>query len=139
MALVDTRQTDAVIVYKLDRLSRSTRDTLDLIKRFNNASVAFHSIEERLEIKSAMGEFVLTILAALATMERRMISDRTRDAMAHGKAQGKHMGRIGFQCTETTRQMQALRAQGFSYDDIAKDLNIRQVPTDRGGEWKGSR
>jgi DNA invertase Pin-like site-specific DNA recombinase len=138
MALVDARQTDAVVVYKLDRLSRSTRDTLDLIERFNGSNVAFHSIEEKLDTKSAMGEFVLTILAALATKERRMISDRTRDAMAHGKAQGRHMGRLGFRCTETVSEMKALRAQGCSYDDIPRDLNARHVPTDRGGEWKGN-
>jgi DNA invertase Pin-like site-specific DNA recombinase len=138
MAMVDAREIEAVVVYKLDRLSRSTRDTLELIERFNEANVAFHSIEEKLDTKSAMGEFVLTILAALGQMERRMISDRTQDSMRYAKTQGKHLGRVGFHCAETVNEMRALRAQGFSYDDIARGLNARQVPTDRGGEWKGN-
>jgi site-specific DNA recombinase len=138
MAIVDAQDVGAVVVYKLDRLSRSTRDTLELIERFNRANVAFHSIEEKLDTKSAMGEFVLTILAALAQMERRMIGERTKDAMTHAKAQGKHMGREGFKGVEVITAMKTLRAQGFSYDDIAKDLNARRVPTDRGGVWAGN-
>jgi DNA invertase Pin-like site-specific DNA recombinase len=138
LSMVDAGGVVAIVVYKLDRLSRSTKDILGLVERFEQANVAFHSIQESLDTKSAIGRFVLRTLASLAEMERDLISERTRDAMTHAKAQGKHMGREGFRGVEVIAQMRTLRAQGFSYDDIARDLNVRQVPTDRGGAWAGN-
>ena len=138
LAMLDTGEVSAIVVYKLDRLSRSTKDVLGLVERFEEANVAFHSIQESLDTKSAIGRFVLRTLASLAEMERDLISEWTRDAMAHCKSAGKHMGREGFKAAETINEMRALRAQGFSYDDIARDLNARQVPTDRGGTWAGN-
>jgi site-specific DNA recombinase len=138
LSMVDAGEVSAIVVYKLDRLSRSTKDVLGLVERFEQANVAFHSIQESLDTKSAIGRFVLRTLASLAEMERDLISERTKDAMTHAKAQGKHMGRKGYEGAEVVAEMKALRGQGFSYDDIARDLNARRVATDRGGTWAGN-
>ena len=135
LAMVDEGAVDAVVVYKLDRISRRTKHMLDLVDRFELANVAFHSIQESLDTKSAIGRFVLRTLASLAEMERDLISERTRDALQHAKASGKHMGRIGFQNTTVLQEMKTRHKQGWSYREIARDLNARQVPTDRGGRW----
>ena len=68
--LVKGGKVEAVIVYKLDRLSRKTLDTLSLIESFESKGVAFHSISEKVDTKSATGKFFLTIISALAQMER---------------------------------------------------------------------
>jgi site-specific DNA recombinase len=138
LGMVDAGQVEAVVVYKLDRLSRRTRDVLDLVERFERANVAFHSIQESLDTKSAIGRFVLRTLASLAEMERDLISERTRDALAHLKAEGKHLGRIGFQNQQAIDEMKALHGRGWSYREIARDLAARGVPTDRGGNWTAS-
>ena len=73
---------DTVLVFKLDRLSRSVRDTLYLIKEiFHNNNVAFVSLSENIDTGSAMGSLFLTVLSAIAEFERETIKER----MAMGK------------------------------------------------------
>ena len=61
---------DAVVVYKLDRLSRRVRDTLSLMDLIEKRSVAFHSITEKIDTKTAMGKFFLNIMASMNQWER---------------------------------------------------------------------
>ncbi|MBF0548629.1 MAG: recombinase family protein [Candidatus Riflebacteria bacterium] len=93
---VENREIQAVIVYKLDRLSRSVIDTLNLISSFEKHNVAFHSIQEKIDTKSALGRFFLTITAAFAQMERDTISERTAFALKEKRRQGKRAGNIPF-------------------------------------------
>jgi len=81
--LVKSGKVDAVIVYKLDRLSRSVRDTLGLIEMFEKHKVAFHSVLDNVQTQTATGRFFLNIISSLAQMEREMIGERTKDALAH--------------------------------------------------------
>ena len=81
MNRIGRREIDAVVVYKLDRLSRRVRDTLQLMELVEKKSVAFHSITERIDTKSAMGKFFLNIMASMNQWERDTISERTRDAL----------------------------------------------------------
>ncbi len=94
--LVGSGKVEAVIVYKLDRLSRRTLDTLSLIESLESKGIAFHSISEKVDTKSATGKFFLTIISAVAQMERDMIAERTKDALAHKKKKGEWSGRIPF-------------------------------------------
>jgi DNA invertase Pin-like site-specific DNA recombinase len=64
------RSIDAVIVYKLDRLSRRVKDTLSLMDLIEKHSVAFHSITEKIDTKTAMGKFFLNIMASMNQWER---------------------------------------------------------------------
>lgn len=70
-----------MIVYKLDRFSRSTIDTLQLSAELDKNNVAIHSITEKLDTKSAIGRFFFTLLGALAEMERALIAERTTSAL----------------------------------------------------------
>jgi site-specific DNA recombinase len=86
------KKVEAVIVYKLDRMFRSTIDALETTKRFDNWSVAFHSIQETLDTQSAMGRFFFTLTAALAEMERGIIGERTKAALKHKRLNGEKTG-----------------------------------------------
>jgi len=66
--MAQRKRVDAVIVYKLDRMFRSTVDALEATKQFDRWRVSFHSIEEKLDTKSAMGKFFFTLTDALAEM-----------------------------------------------------------------------
>ena len=86
------KEVEAVIVYKLDRMFRSTVDALETTKRFDKWRVAFHSIHETLDTQSAMGRFFFTLTAALAEMERGIIGERTKAALSHKRANGEKTG-----------------------------------------------
>ena len=80
-----------LVAVKLDRLSRTTRDVLDLVARAEQEGWALHSIDERLDTSSPSGRFVVTILAALAQLEREQAAARTKAAMAELRRQGKRI------------------------------------------------
>ena len=64
------KMVDAVVVYKLDRMFRSTVDALETTKKFDKWGVSFHSIQETIDTKSAMGKFFFTLMACLTELER---------------------------------------------------------------------
>jgi len=80
------------VVYKLDRFFRSTMDALETTKTFEKWGVSFHSIEETLDTRSAMGRFFFTLTAALAEMERRLIGERTKAALSHKRSRNEKTG-----------------------------------------------
>ena len=149
LRLVEAGEVSAVVVHKLDRLSRSVIDTLQLVEAMEARGVAFHSIQEKVDTKSAIGRFFLTILAAFAQMERDLISERTSTALQHKKSQGQHVGTVpyGYRIdrhgclapepreVEVIKQARELRAAGRTLQQIADELNARGVKTKRGGRW----
>ncbi len=137
MGMADAGSIDAVIVYKLDRLSRNTIDTLNLIEMFENQGIAFHSISEKVDTKSATGKFFLTIISAIAQMERDLIAERTRDALSHKKNNNEWCGRVPFgfkiedkhlvedpEQMKTIQKVKRLRRSGKSMRDIAGAVNL---------------
>lgn len=80
-----------LVVVKLDRLSRTTTDLLGLVAQADRECWQLHSIHEHLDTRTPHGRFVLTILAGLAQMEREQIAERTREAMAELRRQGRRI------------------------------------------------
>lgn len=149
LAMVESGEVQAVVVYKLDRLSRRVVDTLTLIERIEATGAGFHSIAEKVDTKSAIGRFFLTITAAFAQMERDTISERTAAALAHKVEQGEHVGRTPYGYRIEGAKLAAvesqavviataveLRAQGLTLRAIADELNRRGIATQRGGRWQ---
>jgi len=137
LEIVENNEIDAVIVYKLDRLSRNTVDTLNMIQLLEKKEIAFHSIQEKVDTKSATGKFFLTITSAIAQMERDMIAERTREALAHKKTKNEWTGRIpyGFRIVDghlvedkkelaVITKAKRMRRTGKSYRAIAETLNL---------------
>ena len=103
MKMIKKKEIDTIIVYKLDRLSRKVKDTLELIETFDKKGVTFHSITEKIDTKTAMGNFFLNITASLAQMERDLISERTIDALKYKNSKNEKTGGYipyGFDVTE---------------------------------------
>lgn len=91
--LVNNKQIDGVICYKLDRLTRKTRDLLYLIEDvFAKNDIQFISLNENIDTSSASGKFFLTIMGAMAQMERDLIAERTIDALQELTRQGRRLG-----------------------------------------------
>lgn len=83
---------NCVIVYKVDRLSRSLLDFTKLLEFFDEYKVAFVSITQHFNTESSIGRLTLNILLSFAQFEREMISERTRDKMAAARKKGKWVG-----------------------------------------------
>ncbi len=83
---------DIVLVYKIDRLSRSMLDFLGMIKFFDEYNVSFVSVTQDLNTDSAMGRLVLNVLQSFAQFEREIASERIKDKIALSKQRGMWMG-----------------------------------------------
>src|ERR1700720_2743354 len=96
LAMVEGGQVKAVIVAKLDRLTRSVKDLCELLERFERRGVALISVAESLDTSSAAGRLVLNIMTAVSQWEREAIGERTRDALQHKRRQSERVGNIAF-------------------------------------------
>jgi site-specific DNA recombinase len=81
-----------VVVYKVDRLSRSLLDFAQLLARFEEKNVGFVSTTQQFNTRDAMGRLTLNIVVSFAQFEREMIADRTRDKMGAARKRGKWLG-----------------------------------------------
>ena len=87
------RKGDEVVVWKLDRLGRSLRDLVDLVNFLNEKEVSFHSIQDRIDTSSPVGQFTFHIFAAVAQFERDIIRERTKAGLKAARARGRCGGR----------------------------------------------
>jgi site-specific DNA recombinase len=151
LTMVDAGKVKAVIVAKLDRLTRSVKDLCELLERFERHGVALVSVAESLDTGSAAGRLVLNIMAAVSQWEREAIGERTRDALHHKRSQGERVGNIAFgfrlagdgQHLEpdpaeqgVLAEIQRLRNDGATLRGIAATLNHRALRTRRGTPWR---
>ncbi|GIU30685.1 recombinase family protein [Shewanella sp. MBTL60-007] len=86
---------DTLVVWKLDRLGRNTADILNLLERLEQMGVKVRcmNVAEGMDLSSPTGVFMLTMLAAVAEMERSTIAERMAAGRAAAKAEGKSLGR----------------------------------------------
>lgn len=87
-------EADGLVAIKLDRISRSTRDALELVDQARRRGWRLVSVSEHLDTASAAGRLVVTVLAALAEMEREQTAERVRDALAYIGREGRARSRF---------------------------------------------
>jgi len=93
LAMLDGRRAAALLVARLDRLTRSVRDLCALVDRhFRDGACALLSVAEQVDTRSAAGRMVLNVLSSVSQWEREAIAERTRAAMRHLVAQGRFTG-----------------------------------------------
>jgi site-specific DNA recombinase len=151
IARCETGTVGAVIVMKLDRLTRRTRDLLHLVEDlFLARGVELHSVSESLDTSTPHGRFVLTLLGSLAQLERETIVARTRGALAWKREHGQPTSHapLGFRSAGKRKPMLPVPAElrvvrrifdlwerGGTYLGISRNLNAEHVRTKRGGRW----
>jgi DNA invertase Pin-like site-specific DNA recombinase len=138
LSLIQAGKVQAVIVAKLDRLTRSVKDLCGLLELFEKRNVALISVAESLDTSSAAGRLVITIMGAVSQWEREAIGERTREALRHKRSNGERVGNIefGYRLASDGRRVERdpaeqailkaireLRAQGHSLRRIAATLN----------------
>jgi DNA invertase Pin-like site-specific DNA recombinase len=116
---------DVVLVTKLDRLGRSTRELLDLIERISNAGAAFRSLGDPLwDTSTSQGRLLSTLLAAIAEFERDLIRERTGDGRKRAKANGVKFGRKPKLSAYQRQEAVKRRAAGETLAEIAKSYAV---------------
>lgn len=87
------RKDDTVTVYKLDRISRSTKHLIELAELFESKGVHFVSIADQIDTKTPMGRFFFRMMASIAELERDIVSERTKVGLEAARARGRSGGR----------------------------------------------
>ncbi len=87
------RPGDVVVVWKLDRLSRSLKDLLILMERINQADAGFRSLTEAIDTTTPAGRMMMQMIGSFAEFEREMIRERTKAGLEAAKAEGRTGGR----------------------------------------------
>lgn len=132
-------EADALVVAKLDRLTRSLVDFSMLLQWFEEAGKSLIALDFDLDTSTPTGELVAHIIIAVAQWERRAIGQRTKEALSAVRARGGQVGAVAGD-TELAELVRSLRHdEGLTLDAIAERLNAEGVPTVRGGAvWRKS-
>lgn len=121
--LGELREGDSVVVWKLDRLARSTRQLLELSERFDRDGVDLVSLNDQIDTSTPQGKLWFTMTAAMAEMERDMIVERTKAGLEAAKARGVKMGRPR-ECGEQVETAMQLHEQGMSISEACRRTGI---------------
>jgi len=159
LADVEEGKVDAIVVYKVDRLSRSLLDFSRLMEVLDRNECSFVSVTQQFNTTHSMGRLTLNILLSFAQFEREIISERTKDKMSAARRKGKWVGGgliLGYDVNpersrlvvnkteaEQVRQIFALYLNKQSVLATAAELNARGWPrkvwTGKGGQTVGGR
>ena len=131
---IEAGDAQGLIVAKLDRLSRSLLDFAALMARSRENDWTLCCLDVGVDTSTPSGEMVANVLAVFAQFERRLIGQRTRDALAARRAEGVRLGRPPSIPLPIRDQMRAARGTGTTLRAIADQLNHDGVPTAHGGE-----
>ena len=125
-AMIDyVREGDTVVVSEYSRLARSTRDLIDIIETLQNKGVTVISMKEKLDTSTPQGEFMLTVFAGIATLERKLMLQRQREGIAIAKANGKYKGRQSKQKPADWESLKAMyMSRQITVSEIAKRCDV---------------
>src|SRR5580704_19168364 len=149
LADIESGGIDAVIVYKVDRLSRSLLDFGRLMEIFERHKVSLVSVTQPLNTTSSLGRLTLNILLSFAEFERSMIADRTRDKMGAARRKGKWVGGmpvLGYDITEAggrlvvnleeADRVKSIFALYLQHRSVASALTELQVRNSTTKQWR---
>jgi DNA invertase Pin-like site-specific DNA recombinase len=133
LQMIERGDASGLIVAKLDRLSRSLIDFATLVERSRKRGWEIVVLDLNVDTTTPTGEAMAGMLAVFAQWERRMIGQRTKDALAVKRAQGAKLGRPSQMPVQVRTRIKRLRDRGWSYPRIANKLNADKVATAQGG------
>lgn len=123
---------DVLMVYKVDRLSRSVADFAGTLARTQTEGWQLVALDLGVDTTTPNGRFMAQVMAAFAELERELISTRTKEALAAKRAQGIHTGRRSTLPDAVVERIVDLRRSGETLPAIADLLNRDGVPTGQG-------
>src|SRR5580692_5224915 len=142
---IDRGAVDVVVVYKIDRLTRSLTDFAKLVEAFDKKSISFVAVTQQFNTTSSMGRLTLNVLLSFAQFERELSSERVRDKIAASRRKGKWTGGtvpLGYDArdkklvinkaeAETVRIIFRLYLELQSFGKLVAELDRRRIVTKR--------
>lgn len=117
------RQFKTLIVWKLDRLSRSLKDLVNTLADLHSYNIDFVSYTDKIDTSSAAGKMIFQITAVFAEFERDLIRERVKSGLANARAKGVRLGRPAISGRKAG-EIKDLAAQGMNKRQIARQLRI---------------
>lgn len=131
--LHDLRPGDVVIISDLTRISRSTKDLLDIIEKIKDKGASIKSLKDTwldTTSENPYNAFLLTVMSGLSQLERDLISQRTKEGLASAKARGRNGGRPSKQ-NEKGDMVRALADNGMRIADIVRQTGLSRSTVNR--------
>ncbi len=152
IADVKSSQVNNVLVYKIDRLTRSTKDLIDLIELFQACNCAFNSLTEAIDTASPAGRMFVKIIGLFAEFERETIVERIKVGLerkvregyslcsstpsyGYSRSKGEKVQTVERSESKIVKDIFAMYLNGTSITDIAKKLNGQKVHTKKNRQW----
>lgn len=125
MMLMTLRAGDTLVVESFSRLSRSTKDLLDMVEKLTKLGVHLISLKEDLDTNTATGKMMLTVMSALSQFERDLIAERTKEGLKAARARGRCGGRPRVGTDKDRKQALAMyKANVMSGAEIAQRFGV---------------
>lgn len=134
LGAVGSGEASVLVVAKLDRLSRSLLDFAGLMDRARHQGWNLVALDLGIDLSTPAGEFLASVMASAAQWERRIIGQRTREALAAKRESGIRLGRPVSLSERVEDRIILERTTGASLQTIADGLNADGVPTAQGGQ-----
>lgn len=150
---IKSKSVDAVVILKLDRLTRSVKDLGAIVELIEKNNVALVSVQDSINTSTAAGRLILNVLGSVSQWEREANGERVKAALSVKKAAGERVGTIPFGYTladdgialienadeqNTLKIIRKLRADGLSLRKIGAELDKRGIATKKGGNWQAA-
>lgn len=121
------REGDRVIVYKLDRISRSTKHLIELAEFFDKKGVEFVSVMDNIDTSTPTGRFFFRMMASIAELERDIIVERTKAGLKSARARGRIGGRPQVDSKKIALAIKMYESKDYSISEIVKATGISQA------------
>lgn len=135
---LDEGAAETLVVAKLDRLSRSMLDFARIVASAQKRGWGIVALDVAVDTTTPAGEVMMNVMAAFAQFERRLIGQRTKDALAAKREAGVRLGRPRAISSKVERRIRSQRAEGMTLQGIANALDAEGIATTNGGPWRPS-
>lgn len=136
--LAAVQKGDMVVVSKIDRIARSTRDLLNMIGDLETQGVTFKVLDSPIDTSSTFGSLMLQIIGAIAEFERRLLLDRQKDGISRARAEGLYKGKAATVTVgDTAKRVQAMLDMGLSKQRVADQTGVSLASVYRIGRKGG--
>lgn len=125
------REGDELVVWKLDRLSRSLKDLLHILEKIDAAGAAFRSLTEAIDTSGAAGRMMMQMLGSFAEFERAMVRERTRAGLKAARDQGRKGGRRPKLMPHQKAEILDMLAAGRAGADVARIFRVHRATIGR--------
>lgn len=143
LAMIDCREGDTLIVWRLDRIGRKIMEVYEIVEDLRKRGIKFRSLTENFDLSTATGKLMFGMAALWAEFERNVTIERTQSGMAAARARGRKVGRESKLSPRQWARAEALLAQGWTPAEVAEKYKVsRQTiymrfPSEKIAELRG--